>query len=116
MWLLGNTVWLFMTAIHAIMIAFEIPFYMRMFKIGRYFGCFNAAVYNLIYFGIAFTWMSELYIDDDSKASAADMFINMMLSYNIVMHAPIIPLNAFILVKEITLQFFSFLHGGIGTK
>ena len=44
------------------------------------------------------------------------MFINMMLGYNFVMHAPIIPLNVFIIAKEITLQFFSFLHGGIGTK
>jgi hypothetical protein len=114
-WLIGNTVWLILTAIHSTMLAFEIPFYMRMFKIGRYFGCFNAAVYNVIYFGLTFGWISELYIQDDSKASSADMFINMMLGYNIVMHAPIIPLNVFIIVKEITLQFFSFLHGGVGT-
>lgn len=115
-WLIGNTVWLILTAIHAIMVAFEIPFYMRMFKIGRYFGCFNAALYNTIYLLILADWIYMLYGIDETKAGAADMFINMMLGYNIVMHFPIVPLNAFIIVKEITLQWFSVLKGGAGTK
>lgn len=115
-WLIWNSVWLILTGFHATMLAFEIPFYMRMFKVGRYFGCFNAALYNIIYFAMSFEWASMLYISDDSKASTADIFINMMLGYNIVMHAPIVPLNVFIIAKEITLQFFSVLKGGVGTK
>lgn len=49
-------------------------------------------------------------IDDKSSYDFITVFINAFLGYNIVMHWSIIPINNFIIAKEISMEFFQFLR------
>ena len=54
---------------------------------------------------------------DRSKYDFFTIYVNMMLGYNAIVHWSIVPICIFIIIKEITMEFFTFLTGsyGLGT-
>ena len=43
---------------------------------------------------------------DKSKYDAGSVFWNMFLAYNVILHMSIFPINTFIIVKELSLEFY----------
>ena len=109
-WLMFNTVYIVSQGIASIMLAFELPIWLRTFRGSRFWSSVAAVVYTVIYVANIFEWYDMLYIvQDKSSYDFATIFINMCLGYNIVLHSTIIPINIFIITKEITMQWFQFL-------
>ena len=97
------------------MLAFELPIWLVTFRMFRFWSFFGAIVYNLVFLGMALEWWDMLYIvGDKTKYDFLDIFINMFLGYNIVLHFTIIPVNMFIILKEISMEFFQFLRTDAG--
>lgn len=65
-YLMVNTFYLFYQIFISLLIALEYPFFMRTFRIFRFFGLLFAIYYNLIFFGIIFEWYRELYLEDEN--------------------------------------------------
>ena len=47
-----------------------------------------------------------LFLNDTSAYDIGDVFVNMMLGYNLVLHFPAVFVNTAIITKEITMEFF----------
>ena len=84
---------------------------MKNFKIFRWISLLLALLYVFTYIlgglGFAyFTWMNK----DDSEDTLLTVFITMFLGYNMVLHAPLIPNSLGIVIKELMLEHFQFIH------
>jgi len=90
-------------------LAFEVPFIMKILKPIRVFSFLSALVYSAFYYGTLFEWVWQLIFEnknDFETSGYMGLFINMVLIYNIIFHAPVIPINMFIIIKELTLPWF----------
>ena len=106
-WLMANTFYILFQGFASIMLAFELPIWLRTFRTTRFWSFVFATVYNLVFFTLALEWWDMLYVvNDKSSYDFVDIFINMCLGYNIVLHFTIIPVNTFIIVKEISMEYF----------
>jgi len=117
MWLMVNTVYILIQGVAAFMLAFELPIWLVSFRVFRFWSFVLAITYNFIFFCLALEWWDMLYIvSDKTKYDFVDIFINMCLGYNIILHFTIIPINLFIIGKEISMEYFQFLRGDAGTE
>ena len=99
------------------MLAFELPIWLRTFRGFRFWSGISAVVYTFAYFVAVFDWYDMLYIiDDKSEYDFVTIFINMFLGFNIVLHVTAIPINFFIIAKEISMHWFQFLRGDAGSE
>ena len=115
-WLIFNTLFILYQGIASIMLAFELPIWLRTFRGSRFWSGMAAIAYTVVYLANLFEWYDMLYIvKDKSTYDFVTIFINMCLGYNIVLHSTIIPINLFIVTKEISMHFFQFLKPGAGT-
>lgn len=106
-WLLFNTVYLMMMYMIGLMEAFEIPFFLHWFHVSRFFINMFALFYNTIFIIGIFVWFDELYlITDKSDYDIFTVYFNMFLGYNIAIHFPVIFINIFVIIKEITMEIF----------
>jgi len=113
-YLMVNTVYLFYQCFISLLIALEYPFFMRTFRLFRFFGLLGAIYYNLIFTGIFMEWYRELYLEDENtykQYDVVDVLFNMFLVYNVILHFPVLFVNSFIIFKEISLEFWQFLLG-----
>lgn len=109
LFLMLNTLYLFYQCFISILIAIEYPFFMRTFRIFRFFGLLGAIYYNLLFLGIGIEWYRELYLEDDASYEAydvVDVLFNMYLIYNVILHFPVVFVNGFIITKEFSLEFW----------
>lgn len=55
-------------------------------------------------------WIYQIFFSDksglDSSSGAVDIIFSMLISYNLIIHFPIVPMNIAIIFKEILIQFF----------
>ena len=61
-WLIANTIYLVITYIIAVMEAFELPIFLRAFKVTRFLATFFSLVYIVTYFITVFEWFDMLYL------------------------------------------------------
>jgi len=116
-WLMANTIYILFQGFASVMLAFELPIWLLTFRVTRFWSFVLATVYNFVFFTLALEWWDMLYIvNDKTKYDFVDIFINMCLGYNIVLHFTIIPINVFIIAKEISMEYFQFLRGDAGTE
>jgi len=109
LFLLANTLYLFIQINMSLNLAFEVPFVMKMIKPFRVISFMSAVVYTAFFYGTAFEWVYQLLAEDKNDFETSGyfgLFINMVLIYNIIFHAPVIPINIFIILKELTLPWF----------
>ena len=98
------------------MLAFELPIWLRTFRVTRFWSFILATTYTFVFAVTALEWWDMLYIvNDKTKYDFVDIFINMCLGYNIILHFTIIPICLFIVIKEISMEYFQFLRGDAGT-
>ncbi len=78
--------------------------------------CTFVALYSLIYFLGFYEWYKMLYLEDEGKKAytIVNLMWNMMLGYNVILHFTFIPVNIFIMLKELSLEFFSFVRDNAG--
>ena len=116
-WLMGNTFFILYQGIASILLSFELPIWLRTFRGTRFWSFTFAILYNIVYLINIFEWYDMLYIvTDKSTYDFATIFINMCLGYNIVLHSTVIPINTFIITKELSMHWFQFLRDDAGTK
>jgi hypothetical protein len=97
-YLIMNTVFNVVQGLNAFWLCFEIPIYLRSQKLTRSFSLEMAFFYNLIY--LMFLYQLLTFIKDDS-VTPMDSFKVMFYAYNLILHAPILPINAIIMFKEL---------------
>ena len=108
-WLIFNSVYLLYQCTISLVLALEYPLFMRVMRIFRLFGVMAAAVYNFFNSLILLEWFRELYMEGEEEFEGyepMDVFVNMFLIYDVILHFPVVIVNAFIITKEITLEFF----------
>jgi hypothetical protein len=111
-YLVINTVYLWVQVMNSIPLLFEIPIWLRAFRVTRLLSFFSAIVYNIVYIISALEWYDQIYLVTDKSAYDFGMImVNMLLGYNLILHCSIIPINFAIIVKEISLNFISFSGG-----
>ena len=89
------------------MLAFELPIWLVSFRFFRFWSFVAAIVYNIVFVLMGFEWWDMLYLTGDkSHYDFFEIFINMFLGYNIILHFTIIPVNSFIILKETSMEFF----------
>ena len=99
------------------MLAFELPIWLRTFRGSRFWSAIAAILYTTVYIANLFEWYDMLYIvNDKSSYDFVTIFINMCLGYNIVLHFSVIPINVFIVMKELSMHWFQFLKADAGTE
>lgn len=111
-YLIVNTLYLLYQCFISLLIAIEYPFFMRTFRMFRFFGLLGALYYNLLFLGIGIEWYRELYLEDEATYESyevGDVLFNMFLIYNVILHFPVVFVNGFIITKELTLEFWQFL-------
>jgi len=90
--------------------AFELPVFMQAFRQTRSDAVLAAWVYVVLFVIGAVEWYNQLYlISDKSSYDIGTVYINMLLGYNMVLHFEIVPVCLFIIIKEISMEFFEFL-------
>ena len=84
---------------------FEISFIIYRIKPLRILSLFSAIGYNFIYILFSCDWIYQTFFSDKSKLDndqgIAEILFNMMIIYNIIINAPIVPMNFFIILKEV---------------
>jgi hypothetical protein len=82
-WLMANTFYILFQGFASVMLAFELPIWLRTFRTTRFWSFVFATVYNLVFFTLALEWWDMLYIvNDKSSYDFVDIFINTCLGYN----------------------------------
>ena len=108
--LIVNTVYLIFQSIHSFLVAMEYPLWMRTFRITRLVSLTSAIIYSIIQISFMYEWYQELYLNNDkSNYDFMSVMWNMYLAYNVILHISILPVNCFIIIKELSLEFFQFL-------
>ena len=74
-----------------------------------------AYIYTIIYIAALVTLIVILDDMDGQEITLVNMFTVMVLSYNLILHAPIIPLNIGIAIKELSMEFIQFANDWAGT-
>ena len=94
----------------------EVDAYLEHSKLDRALSYLSAIVYTFV-FVYAFLWLLD-YIDDwgDRQIGIDELFVAMTISYNMIIHIGILPINIAIIAKEISMKYFQFLNYKAGTN
>ena len=121
MWAEGNfflvtgSVFIVWTYLISIAEAFELPIFMRSYKDTRVLVTFLAVLHTILYIIAAAEWESMLYlVQDKSDYDFGTVYLNMLLGYNLGMNLPQIPINLFIISKELSMEYYQFLNPKAG--
>lgn len=96
------------------MLSFELPVWLRAFRGTRLWSLFSALVYNIVYGAAFYEWYTSLYdptTESREQEGLVDIFISMVLGYNLFMHSSIAIVNTFIIFKEWTMEYYQFIQG-----
>ena len=63
----------------------------------------------MVMFGVLEDW-------DNSEVTYTSIYTVMVLSYNLMMHLPILPINLLIVLKELSMEFMQFANNLAGTE
>jgi len=105
--LMANTIYLAYQIAAAIPMVFEIQSIIKEFKGLRLLNLLSAAAYNLFFFVTCADLLFGLYYEDKGdfgeEGGPVYVFIYMVIAYNIIFHAGIVPVNGLIMYKELQL-------------
>jgi hypothetical protein len=104
-----NTVFGIFQAWNATLLVWEIPLWLRHNKVQRVFSLGFGFLYNLILSTTAYKFFYDVYYE--TKVEPFDMFVSMVIAYNLILHGPILFLNMVIIMKEFSLENFQLLTG-----
>jgi hypothetical protein len=85
---------------------------MKFIRIGS---LFVAWIYLIIYIALSILLVVILDDLDNSDVTYMSMFTVMTLSYNLILHTPVLLVNLMIIIKEITMEFIQFVNDVAGT-
>jgi len=106
-WLVCNTIFIIVEYIISVMDAFEFPIFVRNYKVTRLFAAIFGFLYIWSYMVTVFEWYDMLYlVVDKTNYDFMTVYINMLLGYNIILHSSVIPICLFLVIKEISMEFF----------
>lgn len=107
-YLVLNTVYLFIQVVNSIPLVFELPIWLRAFRVTRMLSFLSAIIYTIVYFISFLEWYDQIWlVTDKSNYDFVTIMVNMLLGYHLVLHSSIIPVNIAIIVKELSLNIFS---------
>ena len=107
-YLILNTIYLFIQVVNSIGVIFELPIWLRAIRVTRILSFLSAIAYNAFFIVSALEWYDQIYIvTDKSQYDFVTIMSNMLLGYNMILHSSIIPVNLVIILKEISLNFYS---------
>ena len=111
-WLTANTLYLCYQFVNSLLLAYEYPLFLKVYRVERFLSFVLASVYTLLFVTSAVEWAKELWLTaNHSDYDFISIYFNMALAYNILVHWCIIPVNLFIIVKELTMLGYTFLTG-----
>ena len=85
---------------------------MKFIRIGS---LFVAWIYLIIYVALSILLVVILDDLDNSEVTYMSMFTVMTLSYNLILHTPVLLVNLMIIIKEISMEFIQFVNEVAGT-
>ena len=93
----------------------EVDSWIRNAQVFRLLSFMFAVIWNLVYL-FAFLWLSD-YIGkwDGREIGTSEMFVAMVIAYNLILHFGILPINFVIIFKELSMEWFQFLNIDAGT-
>jgi hypothetical protein len=100
-YLIANSLFCIWQGVNASWLLFEIPIYLKETKLLRSMSLMLAILYNVIYLYFAQRFGMMLFKNNDGPMGA---FEEMFFAYNLVLHLPILPINAVIILKEVQLE------------
>lgn len=105
-YLIANTVYAYIQTWMSVFLIYEIPFYMRHFKLFRFMSLVAAMVYNVVYFVSVADFLILLFKQKKEEIDIFYLMSAMFFGYNIVLHFPITIVNAVIFFKEVVMEMF----------
>lgn len=117
-WAGGNVVLMGLTAFGwvqyalSIFLVFEMDTWLRRTKFIRFISLMAACLFNFVYLGSAYELFVDLndYINTPyGTASWFDVYMAMVIFYNLVLHVGVFIINWVIMTKEFSLEYFQFL-------
>ena len=115
-WLIGNTIYMFVQGFLSIFLAFELPFWLKHFKLVRLIS-YQAAWWYTIFFGMsALEFWSVTHWENHDNDEMSAILWALALGYNLLVHLPIIPINLMIIIKESSMEFVQLGNDVAGTQ
>ena len=99
--LILNTIFIFIQGYNSVFLIFEIPFFLTLLKPLRYVSIELAFWYNIIY-GIFLLKFRHIIKKEPFEGN---MFTALFLAYNLIINFPVIPINLSIIAKEQSLEY-----------
>ena len=106
---MGNTIFMAVQVVHTWFLMLEWPFYLRHTFALRWIWISVGIIYSVSLFSDAMGVIGmDEWRDYDTYESytVVDMFTNMFLAYNVLMHWPIIPITLMNIAKEVEMTIF----------
>ena len=115
LWLISNTVYLILQFALSIGLFWEIDVWIYWMKFIRIGSLVAAYIYSIGYLAAFITLVVILDDMDGSDINWVSMYTVMVLSYNLILHAPIILMSIGIAIKEFSMEFIQFANDWAGT-
>ena len=111
LWLLFNTVYLWLQFFMAIPLMFEIGFILRWTKPIRFLTLISSLTYNFWYFIGVVEWLSDIFLKSNEKKGKEshpeiDVILQTIVAYNLMIHLSTFMINLFISNQELMIFFF----------
>jgi len=115
LWLIFNTCYLIIQYVLSIGLFWEIEVWIFYMKFIRIFSLISSYLYAIGYITAVVTLFVVLDDLDGVDPNWANVFTAMTISYNLILHAPILPLCFGIALKEFSMEFIQFANDWAGT-
>jgi hypothetical protein len=111
--LMGTTMYAMIQYTLTLPLIFEDKQWLRHAKFIRLISLMSAWVFNIIYFSYAWKlWTIYQGFASDAEniePTYFEVFVAMVIVYNLIIHATIMPINTTIIVKEFSMEYYQFL-------
>ena len=97
-------------------LAFEIPTWLKHMKAIRFLSMVSASTYNILFLLGVLKWVSMIWWEDNSNANIMTLLVNMNIGYNLIVHCSIVPINTFVVLKEISMEFIQMASNKAGNS
>jgi len=107
--LMLNTLYIAAQSLVTLPLMFEIPFVLRWIKPFRVVSLMSAIIYNILFMGSVVDFFVVTNFEDEDTIEEdgfGDMFMSLIIFYNLVENFPIVIINCGIMIKEAILPFF----------
>ena len=118
-YLILNTVWMIASSIDAMLISLEYPKFMRSTRVGRFAFLFVSVIFLAFYAYFTYDFIKTLFYPEEGQPqefTTMTILYYLMIGYNLILHAGSAVINLFIVCKELSLEFFSFLRSDAGSR